>query len=51
MAPAGVREYYHPFTGAGMGARDFGWSTLTLEMLEPDNGAARSSHLDPPRSE
>jgi hypothetical protein len=50
MAPAGVREYYHPFTGDGMGARDFGWSTLTLEMLEPDDGAARSSHLDPTRN-
>jgi hypothetical protein len=30
---AGLREYYNPQTGAGMGARDFGWSTLILEML------------------
>ena len=22
----GVREYYHPLTGAGMGATDFGWT-------------------------
>jgi hypothetical protein len=35
MVVAGVREYYNPYTGAGMGARDFGWSTLVLEMLEP----------------
>jgi glycogen debranching enzyme len=31
----GLREYYDPFTGAGMGARDFGWSTLILEMISP----------------
>ena len=32
IAAAGLREYYDPFTGAGMGARDFAWSTLILEM-------------------
>jgi hypothetical protein len=32
---AGLREYYDPRTGAGMGARDFAWSTLVLELLEP----------------
>ncbi|MDX6697828.1 MAG: hypothetical protein QOE65_1225 [Solirubrobacteraceae bacterium] len=31
----GVREYYEARTGAGMGARDFGWTTLALEMAEP----------------
>jgi hypothetical protein len=31
----GLREYYHPWTGAGMGAIDFGWTTLALEMGEP----------------
>jgi hypothetical protein len=35
IARHGLREYYHPFTGAGMGARDFAWSTLVLEMLAP----------------
>ena len=30
---SGLREYYDPFTGAGMGAHDFAWSTLALEML------------------
>jgi glycogen debranching enzyme len=31
----GVREYYEARTGAGMGARDFGWTTLALEMGAP----------------
>ena len=30
---SGLREYYHPYTGAGMGAVDFGWSSLILEMI------------------
>jgi glycogen debranching enzyme len=34
VAASGLREYYNPGTGAGMGARDFGWSTLVMEMLE-----------------
>jgi hypothetical protein len=33
----GLREYYDPFTGAGMGARDFGWSSLILEMVDGDS--------------
>ena len=45
VAAQGLREYYHPFTGAGMGAVDFGWSTLVMEMLEPDPDAAHS-YLD-----
>jgi glycogen debranching enzyme len=39
---AGLREYYDPYTGAGMGARDFAWSALVLELVEPDGRAARS---------
>ena len=31
----GFREYYEARSGAGMGARDFGWSTLIVEMLDP----------------
>lgn len=31
----GFREYYESRTGRGMGARDFGWSTLLVEMLDP----------------
>jgi hypothetical protein len=45
VAGQGLREYYNPFTGAGMGAVDFGWSTLVLELLDPDPDAGRS-HLD-----
>ena len=45
VAGAGLREYYNPHTGAGMGARDFGWSSLVLELLEPDLDGARTSHL------
>lgn len=28
----GLREYYHPHTGAGLGARDFAWSTLLVDL-------------------
>ena len=45
VAQAGLREYYDPYTGAEMGAQDFGWSSLVLELLEPDVDAARTSHL------
>jgi len=38
----GLREYYHPRTGAGMGAVDFGWSSLAMELIEPDPRARRS---------
>lgn len=31
----GFREYYEALSGAGMGARDFGWSTLLWEITEP----------------
>ena len=34
IATAGLREYYDPHTGAGMGATDFAWSSLILEMLD-----------------
>ena len=28
----GLREYYDPNTGEGLGAVDFAWTTLILEM-------------------
>jgi hypothetical protein len=43
----GLREYYHPYTGQGMGAVDFGWSTLVMELIEPDP-RARLSYLGAP---
>lgn len=39
---AGLREYYDPWTGEGMGARDFSWSSLAMELADPDPRAARS---------
>ncbi|MGH2858829.1 MAG: MGH1-like glycoside hydrolase domain-containing protein, partial [Solirubrobacteraceae bacterium] len=42
---AGLREYYHPRTGAGMGAVDFAWSSLVMELIEPDLAGAAGSHL------
>ena len=29
----GLREYYHPHTGHGLASRDFGWSTLLLDLV------------------
>lgn len=46
VAREGLREYYEPQSGSGMGARDFAWSALVLEMLESDREAARSSFLE-----
>jgi hypothetical protein len=40
-----LREYYDPFTGRGMGAVDFAWSTLILEMLDTDPATAATSYL------
>jgi hypothetical protein len=31
---AGLREYFDPYDGSGMGQRDFAWSTLVVELLE-----------------
>jgi hypothetical protein len=42
VAAAGLREYYDPYTGRGMGASSFAWSSLILEILEPDPRAPRS---------
>lgn len=38
----GLREYYDPYTGVGMGARGFSWSALLMELIAPDPSAARS---------
>lgn len=31
----GLREYYDPQTGKGLGAKDFAWSALIVEMSDP----------------
>ena len=37
-----LREFYEPYTGEGLGAREFGWSSLIAELVEPDPAAASS---------
>jgi hypothetical protein len=39
---SGLREYYDPYTGDGMGARDFAWSALVMELADPVADAATS---------
>ena len=29
---SGFREYYNPYTGEGLGARNFGWTSLVLDL-------------------
>ncbi len=36
VARAGLREFYNPLNGDGMGKRDFGWSALALDMASRD---------------
>jgi hypothetical protein len=38
----GLREFYGPHDGRGMGATGFAWSSLALELIEVDEQAARS---------
>jgi hypothetical protein len=38
----GLREYYDPYSGRGMGAVDFAWSALIMEMAIPDPAAVQS---------
>jgi Mannosylglycerate hydrolase MGH1-like glycoside hydrolase domain len=44
VATEGLHEYYDPYSGRAMGAVDLGWTSLIIEMLEPD-ARARSSFL------
>ncbi len=38
----GLREYYDPRTGKGLGAKDFAWSALIAELAAPEPAAANS---------
>ena len=38
----GLREYFDPRDGRGLGAEDFAWSALLVEMTDPDPAAAKS---------
>ena len=42
----GLREYYDPRTGNGLGAKDFAWSALVCELADPAENAI-SSYLGP----
>ena len=44
VAVARLREFYEPYSGEGLGAKEFGWSSLIAELADPDPGAA-GSHL------
>jgi hypothetical protein len=44
VAEDGLHEFYDPRTGEGLGAADFGWSSLIAELVDPDE-AADSSYL------
>ncbi len=35
-AREGLREYYDPRSGAGLGAKDFAWSALVAELADPN---------------
>ena len=35
VAREGLREYYDPRTGKGLGAKDFAWSALIAELAQP----------------
>jgi hypothetical protein len=37
VAREGLREYYDPRTGKGLGARDFAWSALVAELADPSS--------------
>ena len=42
----GLREFYDPHDGRGMGAQDFAWSALALELLDPRNASAGIPPID-----
>jgi hypothetical protein len=42
VAAEGLCEYYDPVDGHGMGSTEFGWSTLMMELTEPDPRAGSS---------
>ncbi|MGA2927871.1 MAG: hypothetical protein ABSG43_18120, partial [Solirubrobacteraceae bacterium] len=46
----GLREYYDPYSGRGMGALEFAWSSLVLELIDPDPSAAGSYLNGQPRA-
>ncbi|HET9186046.1 MAG TPA: hypothetical protein VFN82_07845 [Solirubrobacterales bacterium] len=39
VAREGLREYYDPRDGTGLGAKDFAWSSLAAELADPEPSA------------
>jgi hypothetical protein len=46
VGTSGLREYYDSYTGTGMGTMSFAWSTLAIEITDPDANASWS-YLEP----
>ena len=42
VSKEGLREYYDPYDGHGMGESAFAWASLVMELIEPDALAASS---------
>jgi hypothetical protein len=36
----GLREYYNPISGRGLAARDFGFATLLVDLLDASAGGS-----------
>jgi glycogen debranching enzyme len=36
VATGGVREFFNPYTADGQGAKDFGWTTLILDLIHAE---------------
>jgi len=46
VAAEGLREFYDPFSGSGMGAQDFAWSALALELADADLASPDAASAD-----
>ncbi len=47
VAEERLREFYEPYSGEGLGAREFGWSSLIAELADPDPAAPSTYLLSP----
>jgi glycogen debranching enzyme len=49
----GVREFFNPYTADGLGARDFGWTALVLDLIHAEGWGCgceheeKSAHIEP----
>jgi glycogen debranching enzyme len=42
VAAERLREFYEPYSGEGLGAKEFGWSSLIAELVDPDPSGSQS---------